>query len=68
VGGGLALTWTANVFEIISYASRAFAPYYALQAMIAATGSKNPANGRALRRLAFWGWRLRCLAPPSNNA
>ncbi|HHB80734.1 MAG TPA: hypothetical protein ENK83_03165, partial [Aliiroseovarius sp.] len=30
VGIGLLLTWTANVFEIISYASRAFALYYAL--------------------------------------
>lgn len=33
---GLALTWTANIFEIISHASRAFAIYYALQAAIAA--------------------------------
>jgi len=30
------LTWSANVFQIISYASRAFAPYYSLQAVIAA--------------------------------
>lgn len=35
VGIGIALTWTANIFEIISYASRAFALYYALQATIA---------------------------------
>jgi hypothetical protein len=33
---GLVLTWTSNVFEIISYASRAFAFYYALQAALAA--------------------------------
>jgi hypothetical protein len=33
---GLFLTWTANIFEIISYASRAFALYYALQSIIAA--------------------------------
>jgi len=33
---GLMITWTANVFEIISYASRAFALYYALQSAIAA--------------------------------
>ncbi len=33
---GLILTWSANIFEIISYASRAFAFYYALQAAIAA--------------------------------
>ena len=36
VGMGIALTWTANVFEIISYASRAFAVYYAIQSCIAA--------------------------------
>ena len=33
---GLALTWTADVFQIISYASRAFALYYMVQAAIAA--------------------------------
>lgn len=33
---GLVLTWTANIFEIVSYASRAFALYYGLQAAIAA--------------------------------
>lgn len=36
VGAGLVLTWTSNLFEIIAYASRAFALYYALQAAIAA--------------------------------
>jgi hypothetical protein len=35
-GVGLFLTWPANIFEIISYASRAFALYYTLQASIAA--------------------------------
>lgn len=38
VGVGLVLTWTADLFEIIAYASRAFATYYAIQAAIAATG------------------------------
>ncbi|MEK9751842.1 MAG: hypothetical protein VW338_01330 [Rhodospirillaceae bacterium] len=33
---GLVLTWSANVFEITSYASRAFGLYYGLQAAIAA--------------------------------
>lgn len=33
---GVLLTWAANIFEIISYASRAFAVYYSLQAAIAA--------------------------------
>jgi hypothetical protein len=32
---GLALTWVADIYQIISYASRAFALYYALQAAIA---------------------------------
>ena len=41
VGIGIALTWSANIFEIISYASRAFAIYYSLQAIIAALGAKN---------------------------
>ncbi|MCF6321892.1 MAG: hypothetical protein L3J32_09015 [Rhizobiaceae bacterium] len=36
---GLVLTWTLNVFEIISYASRAFAFYYGLQSAIAAMGA-----------------------------
>lgn len=36
VSAGLFLTWTLNIFEIISYASRAFAAYYAIQAGIAA--------------------------------
>lgn len=36
VGVGILLTWTANIFEIISYASRAFALYYSIQSSIAA--------------------------------
>ncbi|AXI47884.1 hypothetical protein C1J03_18850 [Sulfitobacter sp. SK012] len=36
VGTGILLTWTANIFEIISYASRGFAAYYAIQSCIAA--------------------------------
>ncbi|WP_373355793.1 hypothetical protein [Pseudoroseicyclus sp. CXY001] len=36
VAAGLALTWALDVFEIITWASRAFALYYALQAGIAA--------------------------------
>ncbi|MBW8638566.1 hypothetical protein K1W69_15320 [Hoeflea sp. WL0058] len=37
---GLALTWTANIFEIITYASRAFAAYYAIQSMIALVSAR----------------------------
>ncbi len=36
---GVFITWNANVFQIISYASRAFAAYYMLQALIAALGA-----------------------------
>ncbi|SLN45928.1 hypothetical protein AQS8620_01882 [Aquimixticola soesokkakensis] len=36
VAVGLLLTWGFDVYQIISYASRAFAAYYALQALIAA--------------------------------
>lgn len=46
VGIGIVLTWMANIFEIISYASRAFALYYALQSSIAAI--------RASQRLHPW--------------
>lgn len=33
--GGLLIVWTSNVFEIITYASQAFALYYMLQALVA---------------------------------
>tara|TARA_R110002124_G_scaffold95963_2_gene240251 strand:+ start:2240 stop:3427 length:1188 start_codon:yes stop_codon:yes gene_type:complete len=36
VAVGLGVTWIADVFQIIAYASRAFAAYYSLQAAIAA--------------------------------
>lgn len=36
---GVAMTWSLNVFEIITVASRAFALYYAFQAAIAAAGA-----------------------------
>mgnify|MGYP001073159764 CR=1 FL=1 len=41
---GVFLTWTADVFQIISYASRAFAAYYALQAGIAAISAYQAGN------------------------
>ncbi len=46
---GLGLTWVTDVFQIISYASRAFAVYYALQAAIAAMAAqRRGARGRAI--------------------
>ncbi len=53
VAAGLMLTWSANVFQIISYASRAFALYYALQAAIAALSAAALPNGRG--RTALFG-------------
>lgn len=41
---GLALTWAADVFQIISYASRAFAAYYGMQSFIAARHARGPAR------------------------
>ncbi len=51
VGVGLLLTWTANVFEIISYASRAFAAYYSIQATIAALSAR--AGGHKGKSILF---------------
>jgi hypothetical protein len=52
VGIGLILTWAMSVFEIISYASRAFGFYYALQAFIAAKGSWSE-SGLSLKGIGF---------------
>ncbi|MCJ2184174.1 hypothetical protein MTR62_15955 [Novosphingobium sp. 1949] len=41
IGAGLALTWLADVFEIVSYASRAFALYYAIQSALAAIRARD---------------------------
>lgn len=48
---GLVLTWVFNVFEIISYASRAFALYYAIQSLIAALACYE--TGRTWRSLVY---------------
>lgn len=48
---GIALTWLSNIFEIISYASRAFAIYYALQSGLAASRAAN--SGHKLRSALF---------------
>lgn len=60
VGFGLLLTWGLDVFEIISYASRAFALYYALQSAIAAAGAWS--ENRRIRAAAFAGMGLLGLA------
>ncbi len=55
-GFGLWLTWQSDVFEIITYASRAFALYYALQAGLAALRANH--TGQSTRALCFAGFAL----------
>ena len=52
-GIGVFLTWSANVFEIISYASRAFALYYMLQAALAAVRARGQPRPDLLRFSLF---------------
>lgn len=52
VGIGLFLTWRLNIFEIISYASRSFALYYALQSCIAALSARRSGDSK---RVALYG-------------
>jgi hypothetical protein len=49
---GVALTWIANIFEIIAYASQAFALYYAMQCAIAAIMAR--ARGDRVRTGMFF--------------
>ena len=49
---GLVITWTSGVFDIIAYASRAFAFYYALQSAIAAIGMRRA--GAPFRAASFF--------------
>jgi hypothetical protein len=42
--GAAALTWTANVVELVALASRAFAIYYLLQCLVAICVSRSPAQ------------------------
>ncbi len=51
VAVGLVLTWSSDVFAIISHASRAFALYYALQAAIAAIAARR--QGRPVRAAGY---------------
>lgn len=56
---GVVLTWSADVFQIITYASRAFALYYALQAVIAALAAwRGPGLGGEPSRLRAVGFGL----------
>jgi len=52
VVASIALTWMADIYEIISYASRAFAVYYGLQSMLAAFMSSRD-SGMSFRTVGF---------------
>jgi hypothetical protein len=43
----IAITWTANIYEIIVFASKAFVVYYALQCSLAAFVAVRPGEGRS---------------------
>lgn len=55
VGAGLAITWSFGVFQIVGYASRAFALYYALQSFIAAKNARSTARATGFYALALLG-------------
>ena len=58
---GLGLTWLADIFEIIAYASRAFAAYYGVQAALAAFTAQRR-KGVTVRTAAFAGLAVLGLA------
>ncbi len=51
-GGAIALTWSADTYEIIALASRAFAFYYLLQCLVAITVSKSIGQKIAMALIA----------------
>ena len=55
---GALLTWGANVFDIIAYASKAFALYYAIQSAIAMVGDWKTAGGFNWRTPIYAGLSL----------
>jgi hypothetical protein len=65
---GLTMTWSAHVFQIINYASRAFAFYYALQALIASLSAYR-SQGRMVLSVLFFllailGWLIVLFGQP----
>ncbi|MEL7499726.1 MAG: hypothetical protein AAFN77_19135 [Planctomycetota bacterium] len=52
---GICLTWVADIYSIIAYASRAFAVYYALQCGVAATFAFRSSPTRSSWRGVFYG-------------
>lgn len=48
------ITWTANIYEIIVFASKAFVVYYALQCSLAAFVAIRPGDGRSPLKAAVF--------------
>ena len=46
-----ALLWLSDIFAVISYASRAFAAYYAIQCLMAALQAFRPLHGERPKRM-----------------
>ncbi|TMV92902.1 hypothetical protein FGG78_06345 [Thioclava sp. BHET1] len=67
IATGVALTWSTDIFVIISYASRAFAAYYTLQAVLAALQSKGLKSG-AFWALAVVGLAMTLLGIPAEGS
>ncbi|MQQ07972.1 hypothetical protein GFB49_05860 [Epibacterium sp. SM1979] len=66
-GFGLWLTWRSDVFEIITYASRAFAAFYGLQAVLAAHRARlagQQASARLFGALALLGLAMVIFGTP----
>jgi len=65
---GIALTWSADIFAIVSFASRAFAIYYGLQAALAAIISvrrgNNPGKAAFFALLVALGAAIAILGQP----
>jgi hypothetical protein len=64
---GILLTWSLNVFQIITYASRAFALYYGLQAGIAAVSAwrqNERANATGFALLMLLGFAITLFGQP----
>ena len=55
---GIVLVWTANIFEIIALASRAFAFYYALQCLEAAVVAGRDSTPKRLGVIGYGGLAL----------
>jgi hypothetical protein len=51
----VAITWSADIFEIIALASKAFVIYYGLQSLSAAMTSARPSEPRRVPRVALFG-------------